>query len=101
MRKNFNFTLFAILLGGMFCFQSCESEQPAQTPDEVAVDNSKTEDQDERDETVKKIIYSIPSPVEMASLLQKSGVEFDSSILNPVDNSSKYSTAKKQALNLG
>lgn len=101
MYKNLYFTLFAILLGSTFLFHSCASEEGGDTPEEVTVDNSNTEEQDERDDKVKKIIYSIPSPVEMASLLQKSGVEFDGSILNPTDNANKYSTAKSQALNLG
>lgn len=102
MRKNFYFTLFAVLIGSALCFQSCDSDPATDsTPEEVAVDNTSTEEQDERDETVKKIIYSIPSPVEMASLLQKSGVTFDASILNSTDNADNYTTAKSQALNMG
>jgi hypothetical protein len=101
MYKNLYFTLFALLLGGTFFITSCASGEGGETPEEVTVDDSNTEEQDARDDKVKKIIYSIPSPVEMASLLQKSGVEFDGSILNPTDNANKYSTAKAQALNLG
>jgi hypothetical protein len=101
MYKNFYFTLFALLFGSTFLFNSCASDEGGDTPEEVTVVESNTEEQDARDDKDKKIIYSIPSPVEMASLLQKSGVEFDGSILNDHKNANKYATAKSQALNLG
>ncbi len=52
-------------------------------------------------ESIKKIYYSLPSPVEMATIVKKSNVSFDTSILNPTSNIIGYTTADAKALNLG
>lgn len=55
----------------------------------------------ERKEAITKIFYTIPAPMEMASLIQSSGADFDGDVLNNVDNVENYMTQKSQALNLG
>ena len=47
------------------------------------------------------IIQSIPSPVEMASLIKESGVEFDRQIMNSSDKMETYNTSFKKAFNIG
>jgi hypothetical protein len=49
----------------------------------------------------KLIFYSLPSPLETAMLIKRSGASFDPGILNPVENISRYNTNFKMALNLG
>ncbi|MCL2072886.1 MAG: hypothetical protein FWH18_03115 [Marinilabiliaceae bacterium] len=49
----------------------------------------------------KLIFYSLPSPLETATLIKKSGATYDADLLNSVDNVSKYNTNLKMALNLG
>lgn len=49
----------------------------------------------------QKILFALPSPMEMAILLKSGGANYDKDLLNPVDNTSKYSTNNKKALNLG
>lgn len=65
---------------------------------------------DETEDTVKveqavkkaqKILFSLPSPIEMAKLLKESGSNYNKDILNPVEQASKYSNNMKKALNLG
>lgn len=46
-------------------------------------------------------ITSIPNPVEMSSLLQKSGVVYSQELLNPSTNIRNYNTTVQKALNLG
>lgn len=55
----------------------------------------------QRKETVKKIFYTIPAPMEMASLIQSSGASFDGDLLNDVGSVESYMTRRQQALNLG
>ena len=50
---------------------------------------------------VKKIFYNIPSPLEMTSLMQKAGADFNPKILNNPDNVDNYISVNKMALNLG
>jgi len=54
-----------------------------------------------RKENVKKIFHALPSPVEMANLIKKTGASFDKSILNDPANVENYVTADQRALNLG
>ncbi len=53
------------------------------------------------DSMVGEMISSIPNPVEMSSLLQKSGIVYTQELLNPVSNINNYNTNFKKALNLG
>ena len=50
---------------------------------------------------VKKVMFSLPSPVETTLLLKQAGAGYDESLLNPTSNSTKYNTDKQKALNLG
>lgn len=49
----------------------------------------------------QNIFYSIPSPIELALLIQKAGAKYNKDFLNSPDNVSKYSTNISKALNLG
>lgn len=73
-----------------------------QPQDALVVDQGKDSTaQDARMQKTRKIFYSIPSPMETASLLKKAGAEYNSKILNDVKSVDKYTAASKQALNLG
>lgn len=51
--------------------------------------------------TAKRVFYSLPSPLETAILIKSAGASYDASLLNPVNNASKYDTNLEMALNLG
>lgn len=55
----------------------------------------------DRKENIKQIFHSLPSPVEMADLIKRTGSAFDKTILNDPANVSKYLTSSQQAINLG
>ena len=46
-------------------------------------------------------LFSIPSPIQTAHLIKASGSEYNSNLLNSIDNINKYNSTYKQALNLG
>jgi hypothetical protein len=50
---------------------------------------------------VSKVFVAIPSPAELALLIKQTGARFDKSIMNPVENVSRYTTNAQKALNLG
>ena len=52
-------------------------------------------------EKVKKIFYSIPSTIEMASIIKKSGASYNSELLNDINNVTNYTSSKSKAINLG
>jgi hypothetical protein len=45
--------------------------------------------------------FMMPSPMQIASIIQKSGSNYNKSMLNPVASASNYTESMKQALNLG
>ena len=51
--------------------------------------------------TAKRIFYSLPSPLETAMLIKNAGATYNGDLLNKVENTSKYNTNLKMALNLG
>jgi len=46
-------------------------------------------------------LFSVPSPMQTALLIQKSGVSYDKSILNPGNKNGQYTTDYSKSLNLG
>ena len=69
-----------------------QSNVTASFLDEAAIENA---------QKVQEIFYSVPSPMEMASILKKTGAEYDMELLNEVKNVSNYTSARSRALNLG
>ena len=47
------------------------------------------------------IFYAIPSPIELAQLIQKAGANYNKDLLNSPNNVNKYNTNISKALNLG
>jgi hypothetical protein len=86
----------------MIFILSCSSESPRK--DRIEVDASDISSQDlakEGIQTARQIFYSLPSPLETAMILKRSGAQYNEELLNPVENASKYTTNKSMALNLG
>lgn len=95
--------LFVVLIMAMAVLSGCkctndDSQKEITEVDSDTTDASKTTDKLQK---VQKIFYTIPSPMEMASMLKKTGTTYNSSILNDVNNVVKYTSSKRQALNLG
>lgn len=85
-------TMAALLLA------SCGGEQPRQdTLNVPAVDSTAAL----RAARTKNIFHNIPAPMETAALLKKAGAGYDKDILNDVKHVNNYTSASKQALNLG
>jgi hypothetical protein len=77
---------------------SCGGEQPQQdTLNVPKVDSTSAI----RAERTQNIFHNIPSPMETAGLLKKAGADYDKDILNDVKHVDNYTSASKQALNLG
>jgi hypothetical protein len=88
------------LLGAIVTLLSaCGGTQPQQDP--LVVDQQDTTVQSTRARKTRNIFYNIPSPMETAALLKKAGAQYNGKILNDVKNVDLYTSASKQALNLG
>ena len=54
-----------------------------------------------RQKAFKKIFHAVPSPIETAMLLERSGIQFDAGALHELDKAVGYSTTELQSVNLG
>lgn len=98
--KNFKLKAKVITFGlASVLLYSCGDPKPSET--ETGDDLPDTD-------TVKAValnvggeLFSIPSPIQTALLIQKSGISYDKSILNAGSKNSQYSSDYSRALNLG
>ena len=99
MKKIFSIILLSII--GVY-FTSCNNystKESAETAENQDTSILKTDITHEK--KVKKIFYTIPSPIELSNLLKKAGVPFENSVMNPLENYDNYLTVQKLALNMG
>ena len=91
---------FVAVLSAALMMPSCESNSGTnhtQPPVKASLDSA----EEARVKELQKIFFSIPSPVEMASLIKEKGYQFDVSKLNSSTNVDKYTGETRQAVNLG
>ena len=76
----------------------------------ACTNSSKTEEKKEekKEQEVKKefkadfdILNAMPAPMEIVDLVKSTGIEYDNSILNKPENTDKYNSEHKMALNMG
>lgn len=93
--------LIAIFLAAVM-FSGCASDKKRSTGEDFGLDSTEiSEDLLNDIGTAKQIFYSLPSPLETALLLKNAGATYNEELLNPVSNTSKYTTNRMMALNLG
>jgi hypothetical protein len=102
MRKNLRFFGTLTVAASTLFFASCgeaETEDPGKTGPKpvVAVDTAQTVGL----VNIGGQVFVIPSPIQTADLISKANAPFDSDLLNPTENSTKYSSNFKKALNMG
>jgi len=100
--KSFLKNGLSVLIAG-FVFAQCSSEsQPGDGQDDVQKVQTK-EDAANKGNIMNfdGQLFSIPSPIQTASLIKSSGIDFNGDLANNPSNIDNYTTAFKQALNLG
>ena len=96
--KLFRLLIVLGLLSGIVSCSNSDKKNSSSTEDVV---DQELQEKQQVVNDVKKVMYSLPSPVETTLLLKKAGAGYDESLLNPTSNSNKYNTDKQKALNLG
>ncbi len=90
-------TVTVVSIGLVACENPSGTPATTQPPVTQPLDSA----ENARRQELQKIFFSIPSPVEMASLVKEKGYRFDANMLNKTENVSKYTGEAKQAINLG
>ncbi len=97
-KKNISTIFYLVSFIFLLFSASCNlSENNADTK----TDSLKVEKNENHDYYSQKVFYSLPSPLETASLIRKTGVTYREEILNPISNYHNYDTNNSMALNLG
>jgi len=90
----YSFIIFSMILSSLGCKNNEKKE--------ITEDTKDTMDISQDLEEAKQIFYSLPAPLEVASILiENQSAGYNEKILNPVVNAVKYNTNKSMALNLG
>lgn len=103
MKLRKTLSLGTLILGTALILSSC-GEAPkgddAITESEV-VETEVPQETEENMSQVQDIFYAVPSTMEMAAILKKSGASYDVNLLNDVKKVHDYNSARSQAINLG
>lgn len=100
-KKKYLSHISSLLIVSFFVLTSCK-QGSSDSSGQLAIDSADLEqDIFEEITTAKQIFYTLPSPLESAMLIKTSGATFNEKLLNPITNTSKYTTNKSLALNLG
>ena len=94
-------TFLVFISGGCASDKSKDSKKSDTSGLSEDFDSEMDDDLADKINTAKRIFYSLPSPLETAMLIKNAGANYDSDLLNKVENTSKYKTNLKMALNLG
>lgn len=100
MKKSWRFSALALTFFFFSCGNGGEQNQ-GDDFDELLEEESTESAKRISDEVLTELIQRIPSPVEIVSLIKASGAEYSESMLNPTENTEKYTTSYQQAFNLG
>ena len=99
MKKQKTILVILILILGQF-ISGCQQGQRQEATDLLS-DPFQQGDLRLNDAMITEIISSVPNPIEITSILQKTGVVYSQDLLNPAGNISNYNTNFQRALNLG
>ncbi len=101
-KKILHLTLIAC---SAFAISSCQCERNKTTDGfelEANQMNAETKSSVEDDlNKSKTILYTIPAPIEMASIIKETGVKYSDDVLSDLQMADKYNSNLKMALNLG
>jgi hypothetical protein len=89
------------LIGGFSFLQSCNGDNSDQELKDVEAESEMDAEKEMKAEKVRQVLYSIPSPIETATLVKMSGVDFNSKSMNDPNKVGDYNTTKSQSFNLG
>lgn len=85
---------------GVIILPSCDSK-PTGGDSTAAADSLSNQKLEQIIQSTEELLVTVPSPLDIANLIKKSGARFDASkTLNAADHS-KYNTSFKQAINMG
>jgi len=95
------FTIPFLVVAFFSCSQGVDEKKNNESSEEITVDSSQTNTVNTVDDD-NEVTYSLPSALQIAHVLKKSGASFIPALLNSKDNVAKYNISNyKRAINFG
>jgi hypothetical protein len=91
--------LAGLIISSTILFYGCKDE--GEQPDDIIVIEESSIGDETHVKQVKMIFYNVPSPLEMANLLEEAGAYYNGDLLNSYKSYERYTTNSKLAANLG
>jgi hypothetical protein len=88
------------IVSNLLLINSCSDNSDDEIRNVDEIQNQEIEKAGKADR-VRKILYSVPSHIEMIRLVKGSGIEFDKNLMNSPSNVANYNSVKSVAFNLG
>jgi len=95
-------TIRILTLAGLASlFVGCSSNGGnSDSDDTISVDNEALQ-KEKILKDAKKVMLSLPSPIETAMLIKRAGAKFNEELLNPTSNAANYTTNKSMSIAMG
>jgi hypothetical protein len=87
-----------ILLGTLF---SCQKSSNTEDFNQIVEGNPIETEVDVSSEIAMQVIEQMPSPLEISAIIKKTGLSYNSGILNPIAHMENYTTNSQKAVNFG
>lgn len=105
-KNHINLLLISPLIAFMFVACLSETNNREKNADQKVGAESSTKTPSDKEEQakvnqIKKIFYSLPSPIELTYLFKKEGVDYQADKLHSIAARNNYTITTKKALNLG
>lgn len=98
-KKLLAFSFAAVLVS---CGNDSTKTETSEVPKDTVKPVQQTQPENElADFEFHTLVINIPSPFEILTFLPKCGITYNKSLLNPVENETKYTTTTKKGLNYG
>lgn len=101
MKKHFPLLFAAFVSLFFFSCSAPETEDTLQANTAKPEDTARLVAVNISEEEISRIIQSIPTPLEISSLINSAGANYDANILNPATNVNKYNSNYDVAFNMG
>lgn len=96
MKKIISLVIVPILILGLSGLSSCKQKKAANEQKKVELEQVKTLDTE-----IKENVYPLPTSAEVIKMLTELEVGYIMGISNPIENTKKYFSSTKRAINLG
>lgn len=92
---------FAVLLLSILAFQSCVESSDSTKETDEAITETEMDPEKSNIVSVGDALFSVPSPVQTALLIESSGADYDASLPNSIQNLNNYASDFDKSLIMG